>query len=161
MRKRLDLPLAQQIAYDPETGAFTRLISRSRSPAGSRCDTSLDSHGYPRVRVGGEEYRAHRLAWFMVHGWWPPADIDHINRIRNDNRLCNLRCATRQENMLNKAPRKIEPSKRAKGVYFFKRTGRWLAMLKIGKRKMAYLGYHATEALARECYDLAWQMTFG
>ncbi|WP_395444039.1 HNH endonuclease signature motif containing protein [Caulobacter sp. UC70_42] len=45
---------------------------------------------------------AHRLAWLLTHGEWPEHEIDHINGDRSDNRLVNLRPATRQQNMINR-----------------------------------------------------------
>lgn len=51
--------------------------------------------GYIHVSVFGKTYSGHRLAWFLHYGEFPELDIDHINRDRSDNRICNLRLATR------------------------------------------------------------------
>lgn len=84
--------------YDTETGIlYNRKLNK---PTGTTHPT-----GYLRVRLRiGESgarrhYMVHRLAWFLVHGTWPADQIDHVNGIRGDNRLCNLREATAQQNL--------------------------------------------------------------
>lgn len=73
------------------------------------------SDGYLVVKFDGSQIRAHRLAWFLSHGDEPLLDIDHINGVRDDNRLCNLRLATQSQNGFNS--RKIAKSKTGiKGV---------------------------------------------
>lgn len=71
----------------------------------------------------------HRLAWFYVHGRWPTADIDHINGNRDDNRLCNLREATRQQNIQN-SKRRSDNRSGIKGVCWVESRGYWLASVK-------------------------------
>ncbi len=152
MKKRLDLPLGQQMDYDPIDGRFTRLISRPHSPAGSLADTKLDTYGYRMVRVGGKGYLAHRLAWFMFHGEWPSGDIDHINRDRTDNRLSNLRLATRQQNLRNARLSSLN-SCGSKGVHLYQGRYWSAAIWNDGKKK--HLGYFDTQELAAEAYRQA------
>jgi hypothetical protein len=70
--------------YDPETGLFTRLDSGELAGGDN-------GQGHLRIRVDGRKYFAHRLAWLYVHGAWPMEQIDHINGVRKDNRIANLR----------------------------------------------------------------------
>ena len=88
--------------YNSETGVFTRRVSRGKSPAGSIAG-SCGSDGYIRIGIDGRSYRAHRLAWLYVNGFWPTSQIDHVNCIRTDNRASNLREATHGENQTNAA----------------------------------------------------------
>jgi hypothetical protein len=86
--------LRELLDYDPATGVFTwRLVNRRafRAKAGDRAGTRPDGAGYLPIGVDGKVYRAHRLAWLHVHGTWPFGVIDHINGIRHDNRIENLR----------------------------------------------------------------------
>lgn len=80
--------LRAELTYDPETGHFTRACWRQGR--GGHAGT-INNLGYRLIRVGGWRYRAHRLAWLYVHGAWPAGQIDHINGIRDDNRIANLR----------------------------------------------------------------------
>ena len=60
------------------------------------------SNGYCKGRVDGIELKAHRVVWAHFHGMWPIGEIDHINRVRDDNRIVNLRDVSRLENARNK-----------------------------------------------------------
>lgn len=92
--------LKELLKYDPETGEFTRRLGRRGYAAGTRAGTA-HPEGYIVITIDRVRYLAHRLAWFYIHGVWPPADTDHINGKRADNRIANLRCATRAENSQN------------------------------------------------------------
>lgn len=96
--------LCSSLRYDPKTGHFIRLTDHFMFPAGSIAGTVLDT-GYRTIRVGGQRFLAHRLAWFYVYGEWP-SEIDHINRDKGDNRLVNMRISNRNLNMLNSGGKK-------------------------------------------------------
>lgn len=84
--------LRELLDYDPETGAFTRLLTTSsRARAGSQAGCLDKLKGYLRFNIGGRLYYAHRLAWLYVYGEMPQLHIDHINGNRADNRIVNLR----------------------------------------------------------------------
>lgn len=96
--------LRELVHYDPDFGEFRSLVTRGKWPRG-RVLRNLSVLGYARVYVDGRLYLAHRLAWFYVHGEWPPRgfEIDHINRVRHDNRISNLRVVTRSVNLRNRS----------------------------------------------------------
>jgi len=77
--------------YNPVTGKITR-DDRANS------NGSLDHYGYLIIKVKGKQFKAHRLAWLLHYGDFPENEIDHINCVRNDNRICNLRDVTRGDN---------------------------------------------------------------
>jgi hypothetical protein len=80
--------LKEILHYDPITGKFTRYGNYSK--CGSK-----SYQGYILIGIGSKTYYAHRLAWLYVTGEWPSKEIDHKNRIRDDNRWENLREADR------------------------------------------------------------------
>lgn len=92
--------LKRVIRYDAETGVFVWLERIGRSVVGEKAG-SKQSCGYWQIWIDGEPYLAHRLALFYVYGCWPKNDVDHINGVRTDNRLQNLREVDRGLNMQN------------------------------------------------------------
>lgn len=110
--------LRKLLAYDPETGVLTwrqRPVSMFRDGKQSASHSMArwnaryamkaafrrDPRGYLSGRALGRNMYAHRLAWALHHGEWPAGEIDHINGIRDDNRIANLRSVSRTENARN------------------------------------------------------------
>ena len=127
--------LMSLVSYDAETGVIAWRHNGRRAGWQHRW-------GYRNVRVDGVSYAEHRLAWFYVHGWWPAADLDHINRVRDDNRLANLRPATRSENCQNQPIRSTNRSG-VTGVYYHSCARKWVASINIDK-KQRHLGVFDT-----------------
>ena len=119
--------LTTLLHYDPETGIFTQKMRWWNREPGDRVG-GMTPQGYWYVGVGGKQYPAHRLAWFYVYGEWPTDDIDHINRVRDDNRWCNLRATTRSKNLHNSPRRKASG---VKGVYWSNRDKSWRASIDV------------------------------
>ena len=133
------------LRLDEETGQLFWKISPSNNvKIGSESGYLDKDYGYIRVAIDDERYLAHRLVWLLHTGDDPGQwQIDHINGNRIDNRPCNLRLVTHQQNSHNLLS--------AKGFYFNKSTGKWLAQIQIdGKRK--YLGYYDCPNEARSAY---------
>jgi len=66
--------------------------------------------GYLKFKVGQKIIKAHCIAWALHYGEWPKQEIDHINRVKNDNRIVNLRDVSHTENMRNRGPWKRKDS---------------------------------------------------
>ena len=94
-----DIPTAL-LSYDAATGMVVWLVNKGIAKAG-QVASSVNALGYGRVKINGKSVLAHRLAWALHYGEWPDGAIDHINGIKTDNRLCNLRLATRAQNQQN------------------------------------------------------------
>ena len=109
--------------------------------------------GYRRVRVDGKYYYIHRLVWWMLTGKEVPDDlfIDHIDGVKTNNNINNLRLATALENQYNKA-RQSNGSSSYKGVWFDAAKGVWKASIRF-KEKRHYIGQFNTEVEAAIAYD--------
>jgi len=95
------------LSYDPETGLFTWLVRTCGRCKHGLFSGTADTIGYYRVKVLGRSYSAHRLAWAITYNEWPTLEVDHINRIKTDNRIANLRLVNKSENMLNRVGRNV------------------------------------------------------
>jgi hypothetical protein len=108
--------------------------------------------GYIRFRVSCDErsfsLAAHVIAYALTHGAVDFGEIDHRNVAGSDNRLVNLRPATRSQNNANR--RGHSKSGLPKGVSFL--NGKFVAYAHAGKGKTAYLGRHATVEAAHAAY---------
>lgn len=144
IEKKFDLLHA---TYDTDTGIFRSLsLQRPNHILGW-----VNDNGYVIIRTGpNRTQRAHRLAWMFVHGDYPKLDIDHINGIRDDNRLCNLREVSRSENMQNLSGHHRDSKIKSLGVaavqgkYFYSRI--------MVKGESKYLGCFKTREEAHEAY---------
>lgn len=104
--------------------------------------------------IDGENYLAHRLAWLYVYGEWPKNQIDHINRIKTDNKIKNLRDVTNSTNQHNNAIRRHNTSGTT-GVMTLKSKNSWGAQIYVNNKRI-YLGVFKTkeEAIsARKNYE--------
>lgn len=97
--------------------------------AGSRFGT-LTRNGYIMGKFNGQTMLAHRVAWALAHGCDPVALIDHINGVKTDNRLANLREATPAQNLMN-ARRARRNTSGARGVSWHAGCGKWQANLRV------------------------------
>ena len=152
-----DLPtpamLHKLLTYDPDTGL---LYWRTRTPdmfadgkqtatqacanwnarfAGTEAFIFSDAKGYKRGKIFGKTYRAHRVIWALANGLWPLDQIDHINGIRDNNRLCNLRDVTGSVNLRN-AKKQFNNTSGICGVSWVKRKQKWQANIGIRGHKI-------------------------
>lgn len=86
--------------YDSNTGIFTRLVYRSPNAQIGQIAGSITCDGYLAIRINGQSYQCHQLAWFYVHGIFVSM-LDHKNSIRTDNSINNLRETTKSLNAAN------------------------------------------------------------
>lgn len=94
--------LKELLDYNPETGIFKWKVYRSRTAKKGWAAGCLRPDGYIAIIMDRVSFYAHRLAIYYVDEYWPENDIDHINRIKNDNKRKNLREVSRSCNMRNK-----------------------------------------------------------
>lgn len=110
------------------------------------------SHGYISIRVDGELYLAHRLAWFYVHGVWPSVWLDHEDRDKTNNRLKNLREATVSQNLQNMSEAWGHSKSGILGVSWTEKSGgQWNAVVHLNGRKV-YSSFHDQMEDAQRAY---------
>ena len=138
--------LRHLLDYDPVSGVFTwKNPPHARFKVGQVTGT-VNTFGYVVIVVDGKARKAHRLAWLYMTGEFPPNQMDHINRIKTDNRWENLRPATRQQNSMNCTRNNNTSGK--KGVSWDKQNGKWQARIRVNG-KLHHLGfYHDIEDAA-------------
>lgn len=123
------------LRYNELTGEFSWLDGANKS-----CPVGNFSNGYIVITLNCIGYRAHRLAWLYVNGSFPNNQIDHINGIRDDNRIINLRDVTQAVNAKNS---KIASNNTSgfKGVEWIPNRNKWRALIS-SKGKKINLGSH-------------------
>jgi len=135
--------------YDPSTGVLTNRVERSTRTIINGLAGWINGIGYLMVRVNGRCYLGHRLVWVHAHGKWPDHHIDHINCIRDDNRIENLRDVTRSFNIQNQKRCHVNNKVGLLGVYALKNG--YMSAIHIGNLKK-YLGRFSTPQEAHEAY---------
>ena len=119
----------------------------NRTPKGTVAGT-YDQHGYKYIRSQGKKYQVHRIIWEIHNGDIPEGVvIDHIDRNPRNNKIENLRLATRQQNSWNA---------RAKGYCFVGSRNKYVARL-----NSKHLGYFDSEYEAKEAYESAAKLERG
>ena len=142
----------QNFAYDKTTGCFTWLIkTAAQVNIGDQAGT-LHYAGYVFIQLTGQRFLAHRLAWFYVHGVWPVGQIDHINGIRHDNRIENLRDVCPATNAQNR--KSAQKNSKTGIIGVSKRGNGFVANIGV-RRKLIYLGFFPTVDAASLAYQAA------
>ena len=131
--------------YDYETGVlYWRRRVNNRVPKTLEAGTQRKLSGYLDVSVHGKMYPVHRVVMLMCYGFYGEGlEVDHINHVRNDNRLCNIRIVDNTTNSRNASVGKNNTTGVC-GVYVDKRKAkRYCAEIKVNRIKK-FLGYFYT-----------------
>ena len=121
--------LKSLLNYDQDTGIFTWIKQVSNKKIGLIAGTEHPK-GYVIIRINKHNYRAHRLAWLYINGEWPKNILDHINGVRSDNRISNLREVTNSQNNYN-SKMSSKNTSGVKGVSWHKRDKKWRVQIRI------------------------------
>lgn len=145
--------LKELLHYEPGTGIFINITQRGPVKKGVVA-IGKNSDGYTTIMLNKKGYLAHRLAWLYTYGEFPKTFLDHINETRDDNRIINLRLATRQENAQNISKPNINNNSGFLGVSWHKQRKKWIACIHLNGRKK-HLGCFNTAEQASEAYLVA------
>lgn len=142
--------LKSYLHYNLETGIFTWKVKASTRTVINGVAGTYDKNGYRAVCIKSKKHFMHRLAWLYVYGEFPKNDIDHINMVKDDNRIANLRDVSRAENKRNL---KINSANTSgfQGVTYSKKDNRYIAQI-IHNGKHIHLGTSTSPEIAFEYY---------
>ena len=138
--------LKEVLHYNPDTGIF--IWKKTGKIAGN-----MDHKGYNRIGIDYSLYRSARLAFLYMTGKFPPVQADHKNRIRNDDRWCNLRPATNLENSKN---RTVKSACGIDGISWNKAKNKWAVYIRIDgiKKHLGYFKDIESAKTKRLCFGL-------
>lgn len=147
------MPAPQRLKelFDYKDGHLHYKSASSNRKAGARAGT-LKDNGYIVVSIGpsgsNRRFREHQLIWVMHNGFMPlGTEIDHINHVRSDNRIENLRLVTRATNRRNVSLASNNTSG-VTGVYFNNSLQLWCARINNDEGEMITLGCRKDKSLA-------------
>lgn len=121
--------LKELLDYDPDAGIFTWKNPISTAVKVGQEAGSLSSYGYIIISLSGKKYRAHRLAFLWMDGYVPENEVDHIDKIKTNNKWKNLREVSKQCNARNCGNRSTNTSG-VRGVSFDKINKKWYASIR-------------------------------
>ena len=117
--------------------------------AGKKAFTAIDGKGYFLGAIHCRLYRAHRVVWALHNAEWPNGEIDHINGIKTDNRIENMRVVSHRQNMMNQ-PRKRNNTSGVMGVGWANREKKWAVSIKVNGHKKSLGYFRSFEAAVRK-----------
>ena len=140
--------LKELLHYDQDTGLF-RWIKSPRYGISDNGIAGYINFGYIKIEISHITYKAHRLAWLYVFGYWPAGDVDHINGSRADNRISNLRVASRRMNNENQ---RVAQAKNKTGLLGVNSHGKRFKAQICFHGKKQHIGIYDTAQEAHEAY---------
>ncbi|SPA44626.1 HNH endonuclease [Cupriavidus taiwanensis] len=143
--------LLSVLTYEPDSGDFFWKVNRGGLvKSGDKAGCLFRRDNNIRITIDGAGHMAHRLAWFYVHGTWPSAELDHINCNAADNRIANLREASRVENCQNQRAKRGKTG--LKGVSWDRERRLYVAYIRPEPGKRKNLGRFKTAEEAHQAY---------
>lgn len=140
--------LREHMLYDSEAGTFSRAKAVSNAKVGDVMGC-INTDGYRVIQVCGFRYKAHQFAWLYMTGIWPNREIDHRNRVKDDNRWGNLRLSNRLLNLQNQGR---AHSNNLLGFLGVSKNHKGFKATINASKKKHYLGTYKTPELAHEAY---------
>jgi|DEB19_MinimDraft_2_1074335.scaffolds.fasta_scaffold61179_1 hypothetical protein len=143
--------LVELLDYDKSTGIFTWKMRNGRPAPANTVAGSPHIEGYRKIKIDGVSYLAHRLAMMWIDGEMPPNLVDHINGVRDDNRISNLRKVTMAGNQQNRRGAASNSRSGVIGASYRASNGKWVSQIRING-VATHIGSFDTKAQAAEAY---------
>jgi len=152
MKYRISLPSQEVLAelFEYKEGQLISKYLSTNRKIGSVVGVK-NKYGYLQAKIKDKNFYVHRLIWMLVNGDLHGMDVDHINGIKHDNRIENLRLVSRNENNQNLQRAKINSKTKLIGASFHKSSGKFTAQITKNK-KVFYLGLFDTAEDAHAAY---------
>lgn len=127
--------LCSLFKYDPESGDIF-WIAPGKGKIKKKAAGTQELSGYIGIVINGKRIRAHIIAWALYHNKWPDDQLDHINSVKCDNRIENLREATNKQNGKNF---KIKSNNKSgvTGVTYDKINNKWRSTIKVDGKQIS------------------------
>jgi AP2 domain. len=151
--------ISRRTEYRPDGVLVWTFLPRRKERIGMDAGSISSTDGYVYIKSEGKRVGAHRVVFFKHHGY-VPVEVDHINRIRSDNRIENLRDAITHNNNCGNQSHQTGRSSKYKGVCWDKNRNKWIVAIKVN-RKAKYLGRYKNEEDAARAYNAAASIYFG
>lgn len=149
--------LKKSFYIDKDWNLRWRVTKGSKAPANSLAGSD-HSNGYRKVKFNQKMFFTHRVIWALYYGEWPTEHIDHINGVKIDNRIENLRVVTKTENSKNRKRDKRNKTGVA-GVLYYSDKVKWLVRIG-GNKNMTHLGYF-TDFFEAVCARKSAELRYG
>lgn len=133
-------------AFDCDEESGIVFFKGTKTEAGKAKPNRRTSYRY--LSCKGKSLLAHRVIWVLCKGEWPSGQIDHIDGNGLNNAIKNLRDVSHAENQRNQRLHKKNKSG-FRGVHYENRSGKWVAMIWVGKKRKSLGRFHSA-ALAAE-----------
>lgn len=140
--------LRKMFRYDSESGGLF-LVEKRKNGKVAPQDRKPNRDGYITIWINGKDQLEHRLVWFYVHGVRPHGIVDHVNRVKSDNRIENLRIVGKSENALNRVNPNRTSGSRLLGV---KLSGKKYTAGIVVNGKHHHIGTYDTPEEAHQAY---------
>jgi len=136
--------------YNRDTGVLTWRVRVNQKVKANSIAGCRNVYGYRVVTYKGRQYKEHHIIWLLTNGEWPKM-LDHINGVKWDNRLENLRESTTQENSWNQRVAQSNNSTGFLGVSWHKGHKKFISHISVNM-KLKHIGYFDTAEEAHEAY---------
>jgi hypothetical protein len=139
--------------YYEDGHLFRKVATGPTTKVGDKAG-GINGKGYICVRLFNKKFMAHRIIWNILKGDIPKGfEVDHVDGNKTNNKIENLRLATRSQNMLNKKLKSTNTSG-YRGVTFNKAAKKWQARIFVDKLPIL-LGHFTEITEAAKAYDEA------